>query len=176
MRSLVMSLLVLVACGGSDGGDNAASPDAGGPDADACSLPNAGVGETCAMDTDCTCDTTCSGLRCVAPAACDEAQLSWDGAVSNTDGTCLTDLGGYKLYWSTTSGGPYDNVIDVGEPCNDGPTISCGSSGDMTPQPKCSYRLTDLPNGTVYIVMSTYTTGGLESAQTGEVSKVISCP
>ena len=41
--------------------------------------------------------------------------LTWDPPTTNTDGTPLTDLSGYKVYWSTTSGS-YSDVKskDVG--------------------------------------------------------------
>ncbi len=178
MRSMILSIplsmLVLTACG--TGGGGSAMDDEPGVDAGVCSLPDAGVGTVCATDGDCTCGTMCSGLRCVAPAACDEALLSWDGPVSNTDQTCLTDIGGYRLYWGTTQGGPYPHMLDLGMPCNDGPPTPCGTAGAMPPMPKCSYRLADLPNGPVYFVMTTYNASGVESAPTGEVSKVVTCP
>lgn len=173
MRPLLLSVLVLTACGGTDAGDNPADPEV---DADVCAMPGAGVGAACATGADCACGTICSGLECVAPAACDEALLSWDGAVANTDGSCLTDIGGYRIYWGTTMGGPYPNMLDLGLPCNEGPPTACGSAGAMPSLPKCSYRMADLPSGTVYFVMTTYNTANAESAPTGEVSKVITCP
>ncbi|HVK84167.1 MAG TPA: hypothetical protein VM513_08665 [Kofleriaceae bacterium] len=167
--------MVVAGCGAESSSDN---PDAGDtPDGDVCSMPDAGVGETCATSDDCTCGTTCSGLRCVAPAACNEALLSWDGPVANTDGSCLTDLGGFKVRWGTTMGGPYDNEADVmASSCAMGEAMACGDAGETVTQLKCSYRLTDLPNGTVYITVASYSTTGVESVPTGEASKMIACP
>ena len=39
--------------------------------------------------------------------------LSWSAPHTNVDGTPLTDLAGYQLYYGTASG-QYDVVIDVG--------------------------------------------------------------
>jgi hypothetical protein len=39
--------------------------------------------------------------------------VSWDAPSTNVDGTALTDLGGYKIYWGGLSR-DYANVADVG--------------------------------------------------------------
>jgi len=39
--------------------------------------------------------------------------LSWNAPTTNTDGTPLTDLAGYKLYYGTKPG-QYDQVLTVG--------------------------------------------------------------
>ena len=41
------------------------------------------------------------------------ATLSWDPPSINADGTTLTDLAGYKIYYGTSSGN-YSQSIDVG--------------------------------------------------------------
>jgi hypothetical protein len=41
-------------------------------------------------------------------------QLSWTAPIVNADGTPLTDLAGYRLYYGTVSG-QYTVVIDVGD-------------------------------------------------------------
>lgn len=41
--------------------------------------------------------------------------LTWDAPTTNVDGSPITDLGGYKVYWSATSGIYTDlNSKDVG--------------------------------------------------------------
>lgn len=42
--------------------------------------------------------------------------LSWDAVTTNADGTGLTDLAGYKLYYKLTEDDSYNNtdVVDVG--------------------------------------------------------------
>ena len=47
------------------------------------------------------------------PASGENLRLAWDPPATNTDGTPLTDLAGYRLYWGSTSG-QYDHVSDVG--------------------------------------------------------------
>jgi hypothetical protein len=60
--------------------------------------------------------------------------------------------------------------------CAMGEAMACGDAGETVTQLKCSYRLTDLPNGTVYITVASYSTTGVESVPTGEASKMIACP
>jgi len=139
------------------------------------------LGDTCATNADCDpCDgNVCSGLRCTPPAACDEALLSWDGPVANTDGTCLTDLGGFKVRWGATMGGPYEHEVDVGlDGCAAGEDMTCGLDGAMSTatQLKCSYRITGLENGTTYITVTSYNTAGVESTPSGEAAKTVACP
>lgn len=41
--------------------------------------------------------------------------LTWDAPTTNTDGTPITDLAGYKIYWSINTGSYSDTVSkDVG--------------------------------------------------------------
>ena len=42
-----------------------------------------------------------------------QIKLAWDPPTKNADGTPLTDLSGYKIYWGTSSG-TYENSADVG--------------------------------------------------------------
>jgi hypothetical protein len=50
-----------------------------------------------------------------------KAALTWTAPTKNSDGTNLTDLGGYKVYWGTTkrtggsAPGGYPNSKDVGK-------------------------------------------------------------
>ena len=78
--------------------------------------------------------------------------LSWDTPTNNTDGTELTDLAGYKVYYGTSSG-VYDNVIDV---------------ADVT-----TYTLTDISPATYYFAVTAYDELGNESDYSNEVSKTI---
>ena len=41
------------------------------------------------------------------------AELAWDAPALNTDGSALTDLTGYKVYYGPSSGN-YTGVLDVG--------------------------------------------------------------
>ena len=82
-----------------------------------------------------------------------EAVLSWDPPTTNTDGSSLTDLAGFKAYYGTASGN-YGIIIDVGN--------------------VFTYTVTGLSNGTYYFVVTAYDTSGNESGFSNEVSKTIS--
>lgn len=70
--------------------------------------------------------------------------LKWDPPVENEDGSRLTDLTGYRLYWGPRER-PFENRIDIDSP-------------DTT-----SYVLEDLPNGEWHLAISAVTERGLES-------------
>lgn len=42
--------------------------------------------------------------------------ITWTAPTENTDDTPLTDLAGYKIYWGTTPGGPYPDIVEVSAP------------------------------------------------------------
>jgi len=76
--------------------------------------------------------------------------LTWIPPTTNTDGSPLTDLSGYKLYYGTTSGS-YSTTIDV---------------GNVT-----TYTLTNLAYGTYYFSVMAYDTAGNHSVNSNEVPK-----
>ena len=79
--------------------------------------------------------------------------LSWKRPTTNTDGTRLTNLAGYKIYYGTSPGN-YSEIIDVGK--------------------ATKYTIADLPDGfTYYFVATAYNTSGYESGYSNEVSKTI---
>jgi hypothetical protein len=81
------------------------------------------------------------------------ATLAWDAPTTNTDGTSLTDLVGYKIYYGTVSG-KYSHVIDVGNLTN--------------------YKVENLTVGTTYFfVVTDYNTSGVESGFSNEVAKTV---
>src|SRR3989338_5402020 len=83
-----------------------------------------------------------------------EATLSWDPPTTNVDGSPLTDLGGYKIYYGIASGS-YTTSIDVGN------TVS--------------YTVTNLIAETTYYFAATaYDTLYNESGYSNEVSKISS--
>ena len=82
-----------------------------------------------------------------------EAVLSWQAPTKNTDGTTLTNLAGYKVYYGTSSKN-YTQTVPV--------------SGATTTQ-----RTITLAPGTWYFAVSAVDTLGRESAKSGEVSKVV---
>jgi hypothetical protein len=81
-----------------------------------------------------------------------QATLSWNAPSTNEDGTPLTDLAGYKIYYGNTSG-TYTKSLDV---------------GNVT-----TYTISSLQTGTYYFVATAYNTAKFESAYSNEVSKNI---
>jgi uncharacterized protein YjdB len=80
------------------------------------------------------------------------ATLTWDAPTTNTDGTALSDLKGYKLRYGTASGN-YGTTIDV---------------SNVT-----TYTINNLSPGTYYLVVSAYNTAGTESDYSNEAYKTI---
>jgi hypothetical protein len=91
----------------------------------------------------------------VPAANAGQAILSWTPPTTNSDGTPLTDLGGYKAYAGKTSGN-YSIVKDV---------------GNVT-----TYTVTTLTEGKWYFAVTAYDTSGNESGYSNEVSKTIAIP
>ena len=75
--------------------------------------------------------------------------LSWAAPTTNEDGSILTDLAGYKLYYGTTSG-QYSQVITLG-------TFSSAEIGG-------------LGSGTYYVVVTAYDIYGNESSFSNEIN------
>ena len=74
--------------------------------------------------------------------------LSWNAPTTNEDGSILTDLAGFKLYYGTRSG-QYSQVINV---------------GDYT-----TAEIGDLGSGTYYLAITAYDTYGNESSFSNEI-------
>ncbi|MDO8426418.1 MAG: CFI-box-CTERM domain-containing protein [Deltaproteobacteria bacterium] len=85
-----------------------------------------------------------------------DATLSWSPPTTNTDGTPLSDLGGYKFYYGTAQKS-YTQTVDVGN-------VS-------------TYKVMSLAEGsTFYFAVAAYSTSGKESAYSNEASKTIALP
>ena len=78
------------------------------------------------------------------------AQLAWSKPTTNTDGSPLTDLAGYRIYYGRLPDSPSDK-LDIASPDTTSATIS------------------KLSTGTWYFSISTYTTSGVESERTRPV-------
>lgn len=83
------------------------------------------------------------------------ATLSWTAPTTNSDGSALTDLAGYRIHYGTSA-----------DSLNNEITVSSAS--------EVSYQVTSLAVGTWYFAVTSYTTSGLESSQSSVVSKTIS--
>jgi Putative Ig domain len=82
------------------------------------------------------------------------ASLSWTAPTENTNGTPLTDLAGYTIYYGT-SPSELTQTIQVAEPS------------------ATSYVVTNLGAGTYYFAVAAYTTAATQSAQSSVGSKTI---
>ena len=92
-------------------------------------------------------------VLCVMPAVAGTATLTWQQPTTYEDGTPLTDLAGYKIYYGTSSG-VYTKTIDVGK--------------------VLTYQLPNLTDGvTYYFNVTAYNTGLIESGYATEASKTI---
>jgi hypothetical protein len=90
----------------------------------------------------------------VQAVATGSATLSWTAPTENTDGSPLTNLSGYKVYWGTTQG-TYPNSATINNP------------GITT------YVIENLGSGTYYFVASALTASGGESTFSNPASKTI---
>jgi hypothetical protein len=88
------------------------------------------------------------------PPSTGAATLSWTPPTRNTDGSALTNLAGYRIYYGTSSGALTR-------------TITINSAGIS------SYVVTDLAPGTYYFAVTAYNSAGAESDRSSVVSKVI---
>ncbi len=82
------------------------------------------------------------------------AALTWTPPTRNTDGSTLTDLFAYKVYWGT-SPGVYSNQLTLNNPL------------------ATTWTINNLGAGRWYFAVTSVTTGGIESAKSNEASKLI---
>ena len=81
--------------------------------------------------------------------------LSWTPPTQNEDGTPLTNLEEYHLYYGTTQGGPYPTIIHTNNP-----NVS-------------TWVVDDLAEGTYYFVATARNTSGVESVWSNEATKIV---
>jgi hypothetical protein len=89
-----------------------------------------------------------------ANAATDAVTIFWQAPTDNTDGSFLTNLSGYKIYYGGASG-EYSSSIDIPNP-------------GLT-----SYVVQDLRPGHYYFAVTAYTSAGVESGFSSEVSAAL---
>ena len=80
--------------------------------------------------------------------------LNWTAPTENEDGTALTDLAGFKIYWGTTPG-VYTDSVTI-----DNPSVT-------------TYVVENLSPGTYEFVATAYNADGVESRFSGTATKVI---
>jgi hypothetical protein len=90
----------------------------------------------------------------VTQPASGNATLTWSAPTQNTNGTPLTNLAGFHIYYGTSAAN-LDQSVQIANPA-------------LT-----SYVLTNLPSGTWYFSINDYTTAGVESAVSNVASTTI---
>ena len=92
-----------------------------------------------------------SGSMCLVGTSSASVTLSWDAPIAEVDGSPLTNLEGFKIYFGTASG-KYDcPIINV--------------PGNQT-----SYTINGFNQGTYYFAVAAYNSAG-ESSYSNEVRK-----
>jgi len=82
------------------------------------------------------------------------ARLTWNPPTQNTNGTALTDLAGYRVYWGTS-------------PNNFTSSVTVNNPGIT------AYVLENLVPGTYYFAVTAFNKAGTESVLSNSVSKTI---
>jgi hypothetical protein len=100
-----------------------------------------------------TCESMGSGSQ-TPPAGTGSATLSWAAPQTNADGSALTDLAGFRIYYGSASGS-YSKSITISSPTT------------------LRYTIDNLPSGTHYFVVKAFDAARNESAPSPEVSKTI---
>jgi hypothetical protein len=106
------------------------------------------------------CNDQSQSTTAAAPAAVPQsaesgsATLSWEVPTTNTNGTPLTDLAGYRIYYGS-SATDLDQSVQL-------PTVGLQT-----------YVIDDLQTGTWYFAIMAVTNAGTESALSNIVSKTI---
>ncbi len=90
----------------------------------------------------------------VQAVATGSATLSWNPPTQNDDGSPLTDLAGFKVYWGTSQGS-YSNSVTLSNP-------------GLT-----TYVVDNLTSGTYYFVTTAFNSAGGESNYSNVASKTI---
>jgi hypothetical protein len=93
-------------------------------------------------------------ISVVGASSGDGAALSWSAPTSNTDGSTLTNLAGYRIAYGT-SANALTQTIQVANP-------------SVT-----NYTISNLSPGTYYFSVRAYTAQGTESAGSNVSSKVV---
>jgi hypothetical protein len=90
----------------------------------------------------------------VQAVASGSATLSWTAPTQNTDGSPLSDLAGFKIYWGTSQG-------------------SYPNSATLTNPGLTTYVVDNLVPGTYFFVATAFNSAGTESVSSGVASKTI---
>lgn len=151
---LAMGVFLLAGCGGGGAGSSTASASA----PVGSSGPSTGVSRTGSTDGTGSSGGTPAGGGSTPPVTptptTGSATVSWSAPTTNTDGSALTDLAGYHIYYGTSA-------------------TSLTQSVNITSSAIASYVLQNLASGTWYFAVTAVTNAGAESARSSVVSKTV---
>lgn len=143
--------LGLAACGGGGGGSTSSPTQVDGGSSSSGSSGGSTGGSTGGSSGG---SSGGSGSSNTPPPSGGSITISWTPPNTRADGTTLTDLAGYHIYYGTASG-IYSQAVTV-------------ASASAT-----SYTIANLAAGTYYVTMRAFDTSNVESNSTPEASKVI---
>ena len=156
----------LAACGGGAAGSSSSGTTAATTAATSLVSPGAGLidrspaasgatsGTVVASNTVAKPGTAQNGSAPSQPATSGVATLDWEPPTRNSDGSVLTDLAGYTVYYGTS-------------PTNLSQKVKIGNPG------LSAYTLTNLAPGTWYFAVTTSSASGSESALSTIISTTI---
>jgi hypothetical protein len=157
-----IATLTLAACGGGSSGSSSTAAASADTDAAAALVPNVGVidrsqgvdGSESAASVATVASNTASAATTPIKTVNGVATLDWMPPTENSDGTMLTNLGGYTVYYGTS-------------PSDLSQTVKVSNPG------LASYTVTGLTSGTWYFAVTSYSADGVESTRTSSVSTTI---
>jgi hypothetical protein len=167
-----LATMALAACGGSSGSSSTAAASADTDTVSSLVAPNVGmIGRSQGSDSSenaasvASATTSASNTATTAPATVTKvstpintvngvATLDWMPPTENNDGSALTNLAGYTVYYGTDRN-------DLSQ------SVKVSNPG------LASYAVTGLSSGTWYFAVTSYSADGVESARTTTVSTTI---
>ncbi len=98
--------------------------------------------------------------------------LTWEAPTTNTDGSPLTDLAGYNIYYGRVSGKLDKTIPSLALEDRE---LSCkkmdGGKSEKKGRTECTHMVRGLEGGPYYFAVKAYNKGGEESDFSNEVKK-----
>ena len=160
MPVIIVGALLLGACGGGGGSDGVGAVSTGTVTASAASTSSENIVATVPKATVPEATVPVVPVPTTNPGSSSSVTktgsigLGWTAPVARADGTplSLADISGYRVYYGASAGN-YPNSADVPD-------------GTAT-----STRVTGIPVGSYYLVMTTYDVNGVESGYSSAIRK-----
>lgn len=154
LGALLLASTLLAGCNRTAGTSSTTSAAASSPAASSSTVSSAG--STSSQSSTSSTSTTKAPTASSAPATANKsADVSWTAPTTNTDGSALTNLAGYTIYYGTS-------------PSALSQTVNVPNAGAS------DYVVQGLTQGTWYFAVAAYTNTGLQSSFSAVVSKSIS--